>query len=131
MKIYYNDGLKEIGSSSGYHGATLKSLEHCSNFKRTHHFLLQMWEALYRELFNTYFLNNSKDVLVNGKCILSNSITEKHPPYHVMGRITQLLEDDSTHSKFKSYVEQLTLKDNTIKFWYQFVFIDCFSYLSL
>ena len=131
MKICYNAGLKEIASSSGYHGATLKSLEHSSNFKRTHHFLLQVWEAMYRELFNTYFLNNSKDVLVNGKCILSNSITEQHSPCHLMGRITQLLEDDHTHNKFKSYIEQLALNDKTIKFWYQFVFIDCFSYLCL
>jgi len=68
---------------------------------------------------------------VNGKCILSNSITEQHSPYHLMIRITQLLEDDNIHSKFKSYVEQLTLQDSTIKFWYQFIFIDCFSYLSL
>ena len=55
-------------------------------------------------------------MLVNGKCILSNSITEKHPPCQLMGRITQLLEDDNTHSKFKSHVEQLTLKDSTLKF---------------
>ena len=32
MKVYYNAGLKELASSSGYHGATLKSLENYTNY---------------------------------------------------------------------------------------------------
>ena len=41
MKVYYSAGLRELAKSCGHRGATLKSLESCTHFKRTHCFLLQ------------------------------------------------------------------------------------------
>lgn len=37
----------ELAIAAGFRGETLTSLSHS---KRTHHFLLQVWEALYREI---------------------------------------------------------------------------------
>ena len=94
--------------ASGYQGSTLSSLENNSNFKRTHNFLLQVWEALYREMFQayctTYVFTNISDVLAAARCILSTSISENHPPQQVMKRIRGLIEDKSVHTIFFQFL---------------------------
>ena len=81
MKIYYSAGLRKLPRSSGYRGTTLKSLETCSNFKRTYLFLLQVWEALYREMLYTYSSNSStKYILDTVKCVLDNGIQQNSTP---------------------------------------------------
>ena len=81
MKVYYHMGLKELAMSCGFRSSTLKSLESCSNFKRTHCFLLQVWEALYREMLRAYLVNSDPSYLVeNVKCILATAIEESRSP---------------------------------------------------
>ena len=52
FKIYFDAGLSELAKSSGYLPNSVGS-----NFKRTHHFLLEVWESLYRH-FVTIFVND-------------------------------------------------------------------------
>ena len=55
MKCYFDAGLKELAQCSGYPVAAIQS---CSNtklqFKRTHHFLIEVWEALYRVILDKF-----------------------------------------------------------------------------
>lgn len=54
MKVYYDAGLVNLAESSGHRGETLSSIKKCSSYKRTHQFLLQAWEALYRQMLATF-----------------------------------------------------------------------------
>lgn len=47
MKIYFDSGLCDLAIASKYQP---KSIE--TNFTKTHHFLLEVWEALFRVLMN-------------------------------------------------------------------------------
>ena len=54
IKIYFDVGLKQLANVSGHKGETLKALSSCSNFKRTHRFLLESWEALYLYMYEKF-----------------------------------------------------------------------------
>lgn len=45
IKPYFDAGLKDLAKAAGY---PVVSIETCGQFKRTHQFLLEAWEALYR-----------------------------------------------------------------------------------
>ena len=47
MKPYFDAGLKELAKVAGYPIAAIKS---CGQFKRTHHFIMEVWEAVYRSI---------------------------------------------------------------------------------
>jgi len=130
IMMYYHAGLRELAKVSGFQGATLTSLENCYNFKRTHQFLLQVWEALYREMFREYTLNgNLENVIDSTKCIISTALRENQTADHLAERITQLLQDSCVCDNFYNFVQQQA--DDTWRFWIQFVFCDCFCYISL
>ena len=61
MKIYFDAGLEELAVSTGYPSNAIKN---CSEFKRTHNFLMETWEALYHH-FLLLFLKQC-DFSVNG-----------------------------------------------------------------
>ena len=132
MKVYYTAGLRDIAKQSGYHGKTLASLETCSNFKRTHNFLLQVWESLYREILHSFSEQNpSSDLQNTVKCMLRAAIAEDKPSNELMKRVLALLEDIRSFTHFHEFIVEQSKKDDTWKFWTQFVFKDCFAYIGL
>ena len=118
MKVYYHLGLKELAVSCGFRSSTFKSLESCYNFKRTHCFLLQVWEALYREMLHTYLVNSDPSHLVeNVKCILATAIEESRSPQQLMLRSEELLQEASSLTHFKQFVHQMAEKDKVWSLW--------------
>ena len=109
--------------SCGFRNSTLKSLESCSNFKRTHCFLLQVWEALYREMLHAYLVNSDPSYHVeNVKCILAIAIEESRSPQQLMLRSEELLQETSSLTHFKEFVYQMAEKDKVWNLWADFMF---------
>ncbi len=52
MKPYFDAGLKELAKVSGYSVAAIQA---CSKFKKTHYFIVEVWEAMYQTMVTKYF----------------------------------------------------------------------------
>ena len=61
MKVHYDADLKNLAESAGHRGETLTSIIKGSSFKKTHQLLLQVWEAMYRQMFKVFMSNNDTD----------------------------------------------------------------------
>ncbi len=108
MKIYYSAGLKELAQIAGFRGKTLTSLEKCSHFKRTHQFLLQVWQALFRSLIASFDTANPK-------------YPEVHTVLNEESTIRTIINNSGRAKAFKSWVSSLVAQDDTVKFWCQFI----------
>lgn len=130
MKVYYHTGLKELAKASGFRAETLISLGKCSCFKRTHNFFLQVWEALYRALLQSYFSNRENSSKLTEE-LLTHTINLESNPTVLLSRITALLNNDGLPSDFHEYAKKMSSQDNTWKFWVQFILEDCFACIGL
>ncbi|PIK61676.1 hypothetical protein BSL78_01380 [Apostichopus japonicus] len=76
MKIYWHAGLMEMASTV-HKGATLASLFYCSNFRRTHDFIILAWEALLRTQISSFcqYVQLHPELQVNAAFI--NEVEEK------------------------------------------------------
>ncbi len=127
MKIYYSVGLKELAKSAGFRGETLTSLEKCSHFKRTHHFLLQVWQGMYRQMLRAYMME--KQDAFPQLSTLYTAVQDKTPK-ELLTTVECLLND--THQKaFQSFIQKSAQTDDTWKFWSQFILQDCLAYVGL
>ncbi len=50
-KAYFDAGLKSLAQAAGY---PIAQIQHCAQFKRTHHFLLEVWEAAYCTMLSSF-----------------------------------------------------------------------------
>ena len=133
MKAYYSAGLKELAKASGFRGETLSKLESCSNFKRTHRFLQQAWEAIYRQMLCSFIMEQSSGESLNenicdmiGVCVQADNF-----PSDILSKTQTLLTRMNFEQNFHDFVQRRSEDDDTWRFWKQFVFEDCYAYMSL
>jgi hypothetical protein len=128
MKAYYHTGLQEIASHSTYKSETLASLHKCSNFKRTHTFLLQVWEALFLEMISSFLSSNPQFIALKDTIKTTYENNETTPVQYLLS-IKRLVSETLAEDAFTNFVKQQSDLDNTWKLWANFVFRDVFCYI--
>ena len=71
IKPYFDAGLKTLAKAAGYPVAAIQS---CGQFKRTHHFILEAWEACYRTLLKIFMESREQQI---SECDLSSQQLQK------------------------------------------------------
>ena len=85
IKPYYDAGLRSLTMAAGYPTASIQST---SQFKRTHSFILEAWEAIYRVMLAQYMdsrdqqgcsssTNLLKEIFAHLQSIPSNKFSTK------------------------------------------------------
>uniref|UniRef100_A0A1X7UL74 Uncharacterized protein n=2 Tax=Amphimedon queenslandica TaxID=400682 RepID=A0A1X7UL74_AMPQE len=122
-------GLKELAEAAGFKGATLKALQNCSNFKHSHHFLLQTWESLYRVMLQQ-FLIDKPNVMGDISIIIKESELRNDTPINLIEHIKEYM-GYKQYNSFLTFIEEHAIHDDTWQFWARFVFEDCMAYVNL
>ena len=128
-KPYYDAGLKKLAQAAGY---PLPTIQSCSQFKRTHLFLLETWEAIYRVMVLKYEEVNSGGKFFFQTASTALSITTENLPSSFSEHLKlkkNVLQDYFV--KFHDFIQKMARIDDTWRFWVQFVFVDAMAYISL
>ena len=134
MKPFFEAGLKELADHVGY---SSQSIQSCSIFKRTHHFLMETWESMYRhmiKLFLNYSTDNEqlrcpKDITQEALSTL-NQLMDRRYDHKAITCIVKSL-DEGLMEDFNAFISHMSSTDDTWAFWSGFVFTDFMPYVLL
>ena len=133
MKVYYDAGLKNIAHASGYPTNQIKT---CGQFKRTHQFLMEVWEAIYRTMIECYVQQaiSTTGSEFRNKVIKSLENVRAGNDFNTSFNtaVNELQADSKVFmTGFTQFVQQMVSKDDVWKFWTQFAFQDVMAYVTL
>ena len=98
---------------------------------------MEAWEALYRAMLSTFMgreEGRQEDLLSRVLDILNSTkeTTEENFKDTMNASIGTLLKQTETFfPEFDKFIQKMATKDDTWKFWSQFVFVDAMAYVSL
>ena len=137
MKPFFEAGLKELADCVGYPSQSIQS---CSIFKRTHNFLMEIWESMYRHMIklflnyraNTAELQCPKDITHEVLSTLKQ-LTDKRYDHKAISCIVKSLDEEleGLTEDFNAFVSHMSSTDDTWAFWSGFVLTDCMPYILL
>ena len=128
FKVYFDGGLCDLAIASKYQPKSIGT-----DFTRTHHFLLKVWEALFRVLMNFYL---SKKASTSFLPDISHMV-ESSPDCELQDSVLRnlMLEEIDSKAKdmpmFSIFTDITATQNHTFQFWCQFLFKDCLAYIAL
>lgn len=131
LKIYFDAELSDLAKASGYQPNSISS-----NFKRTHYFLLESWHSLFQHFLMLFIQQKAPPDFLNYVQQWLKSFPPSRNQQATLRNLMQLLEDLSDkyqdfHDDFMKYIEEQSSQNQTWKFWSQYVFHNCFAYVTL
>ncbi|CAG2186069.1 unnamed protein product [Mytilus edulis] len=133
MKLYLDAGLKEL-IELFHHGAVGASVMQATNFDKTHHFLMQVWEAFYLQQISAilkYAEENDLNDQSEENYIKKVSFILQNQELSQDEKIQQHLALMSHFSlQFKNLCCRLSEQNENWKFWHDFIHYHGFIYVS-
>ena len=139
MKPFFEAGLKDMALACGYSAV---SISNCSLFKRTHRFLLEAWESLYRFMLTQFLKYKEGNQHLQLQCDKSITqtvqnaylkLTDKRYDTVALAAVIRSLQEEleGLEDHFRLFLKKMSDLDETWKFWIRFVFDDCYPYIML
>ena len=141
IKPYFDAGLKTLAEACGY---SIAAIQNCTQFKRTHHFIMESWEALYQAMLDTFIEASSGDDHSTEACMPQTLLERVKTALNKVDQdkrnfkkafSTSVADNTSTilptYEPFKDFIRNMARSDETWRFWVQYVFVDAMAYVSL
>ena len=142
MKIYWDAGLKDLAKITHFN-MNLTKLQSCGNFKKTHRFLMQSYEAVYMLQFKMFLAQrttgqsectmSNDEILMQVKSVLDTLIDTNFSDMTSFTNAQKQLEDTIfpfLRKEFDTFSIAMTKKYKTFAFWNKFLTEDMFAYIE-
>ena len=126
---------------AGHRAETLTSLAQASHFKRTHYFIPQSLEVMYRYFIRTYLASIESGSLhmehiTSTTNALANSLANVTSDAEVDNMLQKLKTSFGTTLSdlkpgFTSFMDTLCSNQKTCQFWYEYLTTNCLIYMAL
>ena len=131
VKVYFDAGLRDLAKASGYQSNSIGT-----NFKHTHKFLLETWVSLYRHFVGLFLSNQAPPDFLQCAAEWIKSFPTSPNQESTLRNLNQMLGDlsekyENFQQDFRKFIDTNTSINKTWQFWAQFVFQDCFVYVTL
>ncbi len=104
MKPFFDAGLKDLAIASGY---PANSIESCSKFRRTHLFLMETWEGLFRLMLDGFVSSHTSTLnLAHTLEELHKYQYDKVAVYSVIRSLQEQMATTNIETDFYTYVKE-------------------------
>ena len=124
---YYHEGHKQLARESGFKAESLNSLENCSHFKRS--YCKCGKQCSYIEVICAFVKCYPQHIKLQQS--LQAEFRKATNSYDVLLAVQRLANETIIMEEFKKITNKRVELDDTWQLWFNFIFRDCFSYVSL